>query len=324
MNDEILDCKYLPFTEDQLLHHIAKVKVEGECITPKENLDYYRNSVKRYHEYLANNPDREGKPVSEMRHPCQVERDERIWLASCMMTMYYYEKRQQMLEHLFIKAFGDKPPVSGLDSWSECLAGNLELYFEANLPPPDSYSEWLSQNLHNRHLIRHVFSSANGKKNLEEPTKVDALLINPGNGFAVIVEAKVLSDISYQTPYDATRNELARAIDVMLEENDDLCEPLCERIPEKSLVLLLTPEMFKNNPTRRLYGYKLLDYKQNPNSMPLELSHRKNQNWEKVLPRLGWLTWEDFYRTNNDCCSWLSDEISGCEEPDTTEDDSIS
>ncbi len=53
-------------------------------------------------------------------------------------------------------------------------------------------------------------------------------------GVAVLFEAKVLSDISCRIEYDATRNQIARTIDVMLEcnagftDDDDLlgeCRP---------------------------------------------------------------------------------------------------
>jgi len=51
------------------------------------------------------------------------------------------------------------------------------------------------------------------------------MLINAINGFAVIVEAKVLSDISYGVVYDTMRNQIARNIDVMLDTNNSLDDP---------------------------------------------------------------------------------------------------
>ncbi len=305
--NEVLDNTYLPFTEGQLLNHFIKVKSRGVCIKNEKPLSYYKKSIRMYRRYLADKPDRKGTPLSKTKKPCQIEKDERFWVASCMMTMFYdEERRMQMLQQLFTKAFGEDPPVAGLDSWSECLDGKLELFFECTLPSPPSYKTWLSQNLHERQIIPSVLHSAHEKLRLEGPTHLDALLMNPSNGFAVIVEAKVLSDISYDVTYDATRNQIARIIDVMLEDNKDRCEPFCRRNPERTLFLLLTPEMFKIDPVRRLYGYKFNDYKKNPKSLEVELPHRKNLNWRKISHRLGWLTWEDFHRTNKDCCPWLS------------------
>jgi hypothetical protein len=140
---------------------------------------------------------------------------------------------------------------------------------------------------------------------LEGATNVDALVLNPKNGFAVIIEAKVLSDISYETTYDAMRNQIARNIDVMLEENKELCHPLDKRNPDKILFLLLTPKILKDKPSSRLYGYKLSEYKTNPRSLSDDLPHRKNCDWQNISSRLGWLTWEDFKSVIKDCCGWL-------------------
>ncbi|MHA2395272.1 MAG: hypothetical protein ACXAC0_01075 [Candidatus Thorarchaeota archaeon] len=319
--NEVLEGTYLPFTEEQLLNHFAKVKYRKECVRNERHLSYYKNSIQRYHRYLADTQDMKGRPLSEMKYPRQIEKDERFWVASCMMTMFYHERRLQMLQKLFTEAFGADPPLAGLNSWQECLEGDLEIFFETTLPSPPSYKTWLGQNLNERQFIPYVLHGAHGKPHLEGPTHVDALLINPSNGFAVIVEAKVLSDISYQITYDAARNQMARTIDVMLEENNHLCEPLCRRDPERTLFLLLTPEMFKINPSRRLYGCKFNDYKKNQESLAVELPHRKNLNWLMIRRKLGWLTWEDFHRTNRDCCPWLSkkERVGREEVPLTTE-----
>lgn len=185
------------------------------------------------------------------------------------------------------------------------------MFFEPNLPSPDSYKKWLNKNLHQRQFIPYVLDSAYKKnkkelkRNLEGRTNVDAILLNSDNGFAVIIEAKVLSDISYDTTYNTMRNQIARSIDVMLDENKDLCHPLDKRDPEKTLFLLLTPQLFKDNPTSRLYGYKFNEYKTNPNSLSVDLPHRKNCNWLNISSRIGWLTWEDFKKVNKGSCRWL-------------------
>lgn len=302
--DEVLDSKYLPFTKKQLLNHFTKVKYRG-CTRNERHLNYYNNSISKYHKYLSNTH-KKGEPLSEMKIPCQIEKDERFWTASCMMTMFYDDLRQQMLTELFTKAYGSTPPITGLSSWEDCLKGDLALFFEANLPSPTLYNEWLNQNLEQKHFIPHILKSADGKRKLEGATYVDALIINPRNGFAVVVEAKVLSDISIQITYDVTRNQIARTIDIMLEENKNLCEPLSKRNPERTLFLLLTPRIFKTIPSHRLYGYKFNDYKKNPKSLASDLPHRKNRDWQAISDRLGWLTWEDFHKMEKNCCSWLS------------------
>ncbi len=196
------------------------------------------------------------------------------------------------------------PTVKGLGSWEECFEES-KLFFEVDLPSPNAYKKWLQENLKRRHFIPYVLDSTKDKGNLEGPTQVDAMFLNPKNGFAVIVEAKVLSDISYQITYDTMRNQIARNIDVMLEKNEELCRPLNKRDPKKTLFLLITPKLFKDNPSCRLYGYKLHEYKTNPNSLLKDLPHRRGCDWQNISSRIGWLTWEDFKNVNKYCCPWL-------------------
>ncbi len=153
-----------------------------------------------------------------------------------------------------------------------------------------------------------IWQKKNGefKDNLEGPTNVDAIIINSKNGFSTIIEAKVLSDISINVRYDSMRNQLAMNIDVMLESNGNLCEPLNKRDPDKTLFLLITPKLFKDNPTSRLYGYKFSEYKSNPVALENDIPHRKEENELKLIAsRLGWITWEDIHEINKKYCPWI-------------------
>jgi len=297
---------YLPFSEDQLRSHFARVKQGKECVrTDEGHMKYFRRSIQRYDEYCEQNPDRRGITINDMKGPCQIEKDEKFWTASSMMTLFYSQNRTQELIDLFKTEFGDDPPVPGIDSWRECFDGDLHLFFEPNLPSPKAYKEWLQENLQSRHLIPYVLDSAYKKKVLEGATNVDALLLNSSNGFSVVIEAKVLSDISHDITYDVMRNQIARNIDVMLERNDDLCDPLDKRDPDKTLFLLVTPQVFKDNPGSRLYGYKMNEYRNDPKSLAQDLHHRKDCDWEVISKRIGWITWEEFKMVNRDSCSWL-------------------
>jgi len=294
---------YMQYTENQLRKHFADVKINNQCNpTWEKHIQYYKNSLGNY----KNSPeDRKGKSINALKIPCQVEKDELFWTASCLMTIFYSKKRTEELINLFQKAFGDRPHLNGIDSWNDCFDGELHLSFETNLPSPKSYKRWLRENLRKQQFIPYILDSDNGKKNLEGPTHVDAILLNKDNGFAVVIEAKVLSDISCQITYDVSRNQIARNIDVMLEENDDLCPPLNYRDPDKTFFLLLTPRLFKNNPSSRLYGYKMEEYKKNSESLKFDLRHRPDINCANISKRIGWLSWEDFKDVNHDCCGWL-------------------
>jgi hypothetical protein len=170
------------------------------------------------------------------------------------------------------------------------------------------YKQWLRAHLRERHLIPYVLRSDNGIKNLEGPTNVDALLLNASNGFAVVIEAKVLSDVSCQITYDVQRNQIARNIDVMLEENASLCPPLNRRDPLRTLFLLVTPEIFKRNPSSRLYGFLMWEYRQDPLALARDLPHRRGLEAREVAQRIGWVTWEDMQRNNSGSCLWLGRE----------------
>jgi hypothetical protein len=50
-------------------------------------------------------------------------------------------------------------------------------------------------------------------------------------------------------------NQIARNLDVMMEPSDGSPEPLSERDPERSIFLLVTPQLFMDHPTSRLYGW---------------------------------------------------------------------
>lgn len=276
--------KYLTFTEQQFLSHIPKVG--RNCINNPNHLNHYKNSIQRYNDYLAKNPNRHGKSIEEMKFLCQIEKDEKFWIAQCMMTIFYIRNRVNEYASIFTSAFGDKPPIESLNDWQECFDGKLNLFFEVEFPSPNSYKEWLAKNISERQFIPYILDSAHNKQKLEGSTKVDALLLNSENGFAAIIEAKVLSDISHSVVYDIIRNQIARNIDVMLENNNSLCDPLNMRDPNKTLFLMITPKIFKDFPTTRLYGYKFYDYKKNPESLAKNLPHRKDFNWQDLSKKI--------------------------------------
>jgi len=170
----------------------------------------------------------------------------------------------------------------------------------------------LRENFSQRQIVSYVLDAAHRRgtdavrKGLEGPTQVDAILLNADNGFAVLFEAKVLSDISYQVSFDAMRNQIARTIDVMLERNANLPEPLSLRQPERTLFAMLTPEIFRQNRQSRLYGWLLDEYRSNPVALARDLPHRQSVDWSDVARRIGWLTWEDCEKVLPESCPWLT------------------
>jgi len=318
MSNNKMQEKYLPFKEGVLIKHFAPVGKNTEV--NGDHLNYYTQSIKKYEDYKKGINSIFGKHLSETSRPCQIQKDERFWTVNTLLNIFFSKDRVNELCILFEKAFGKKVPDSlGIENWRKCFQSNdLKLYFEVDLPSPKKYKEKLcllyeKEKSEEHQIIPFIIASAKGKKTLEGSTQVDALIVNPDNGFNVLIEAKVLSDISIAITYDVVRNQIARNIDVMLEKNEKVCDDLKKRDPNKSLFLLLTPKLFKDNPTSRLYGYKIRDYQdknKGVDALIQDLPHRKKEELQDIPSRLGWLTWEDFKEANNKCSPWPIDKIN--------------
>jgi len=198
---------------------------------------------------------------------------------------------------------------------------DLILRFEENIPSSSEYKNYLSRFLNKRQMIPYVLelgTNETGKyrKDLEGPTNVDALIINTSNGFNIFIEAKVLSDISYAVSYDVLRNQIARNIDVMLTNHSEHYKKYqfkdndvrLKMKSDKSLFILLTPQIFKENPHSRLYGYKMDSYKNSALTLMADLNHRNDiepYQWREISDRISWITWSDINNINHNCCHWV-------------------
>jgi hypothetical protein len=295
----MIDPRYLPFTRTQMEPHFL--------VDHQSQLDYFEISAARYREFLATNPETLGIPISVARTPRQIEKDERFWTAATLKTLFEHPDRDAILESLLSKAYGSTPPIDGLTTWQDCVRGDLALYFEAQLPSPRAYADWLRQNLKDRHLIPYVRDAAgrDASRLREGPTHFDAILVNPGNGFSLVFESKVLSDVSSSVSFDSLRNQMVRCIDVMLERQKAAPAALASRDPDRSLFALLTPQMFRKNPHSRLYGWLFEEYRRDPGTIARDLPHRTSADWESVSRRLGWLTFEDIASHCVGACAWL-------------------
>ena len=309
---DVLHHTYLPFTADQLREHFAPVLSPGER---DRHLTYYRASADEAREYdqLIRRGD---KPTrAQTRLGRQMEKDERFWLATALMSLYHADGgsgREERFARLLERA-GLRPPP-GFPRWEDTLAGALDLFFEVNLPSPARYRAWLRDHLGERTPIPYLKEQAKGPgARLEGATRADAMLLAPATGVAIIFEAKVLSDISAHVTFDLARNQLARNIDVMLEANPALATPLSLRKPERTFLVLLTPAL--TQPGRagdaisksRLYGWLRPAY-QDPDSPLLRqhLPHRDGSELAEAAQRLGWASWEDCHSVAPGACPWLA------------------
>ncbi len=294
----VIDETYLPFTGDELHQHFI-VDVEGQ-------IAYYRKSAERYHQFLAEYPDTAGIPITKAKSPRQIEKDERFWTVATLKRVFDDPSRDEFLTALLTEMFGEVPPLPGLTSWRDCLAGGLRLYFEACLPSPPSYVAWLRENLPSQQIVPYVLDAARREsaRTLEGATHVDALFVNPSNGFAWLIEAKVLSDVSYSISFDNYRNQIARNLDVMLDNSSQPGTGLEARDPERSLFALLTPGGFRDCPHSRLYGWLIREYQTDPASLRRDLPHRSDLDWDGLSKRIGWFTFDDVERVRPGTCGW--------------------
>jgi hypothetical protein len=276
-------------------------------------MDYFRKRVQWARDYaLLLQSGLPAEAAKAKARGLQMQKDERFWTVAALLSVFCAPDRVQALTALLRKAFpGGFPPMDGLASWERALGdpGKLQLFFEVSLPTPSDYQRALPALLEERVLIRDVLESgrqarASGQA-LEGATKADALLVSSETRFAVLFEAKVLADASGDIRFDVLRNQLARNIDVMLEANPNLQKPLTLRQPDRTCFVLLTPEIFRDHPKSRFYGWLMRDYQTHSGALQRDLPHRAGTDFDSVAKRLGWLTWEDCNRVHPGACSWL-------------------
>lgn len=300
---------YLPFSEAQLADCFAAVGRDEGDAARERHLAYYRTSIENYASLCADASPLPGLGLMKAKGGAQIEKDERFWVAAALMSAFYAPDRQAMICSLLRRCLGDSPPFRGLTNWEDCFDTDTKLYFEASLPSPRSYQHWLRTNLDQRQLIPYVRHAAARQTTLEGPTHVDAILIDESTGCAVLFEGKVTSDCSCQVSFDMLRNQLARNIDVMLEPNPNLAPPLDSRRPERSAFVLLTPQVFRDNPHTRLYGRLMHEYQTSSAALHRDLPHRAQEttDWHHDLSRrIGWLTFEDCAGIVPGACRWLT------------------
>jgi hypothetical protein len=312
MTGSLVHPTYLPFTIDQLRQHFSPVR-GSESQDADRHMRYYLDSAIRGRAH--DDQERAGKPFTpgDIRQGRQVEKDERFWVVCALMGLYHANEgrdRVRLFTELLERA--GLPSVPGFGSWQDALAGELRLYFEVNLPSPPSYRLWLRDHLDERVLIPYVREAAAAAgARTEGSTRVDAMLIAVDSGVAVAFEAKVLSDASSMVTYDVLRNQIARNIDVLLDGNPQLLPPLAQRRPDRSFLVLLTPEVFRGNGEEdfnggRLYSWLIRAYRDPADAMlSKHLPHRQSSELAGIAERLGWATWEDCKAILQTSCPWL-------------------
>ena len=132
------------------------------------------------------------------------------------------------------------------------LEGEISLDFEKQFEPSKDYLKWLENEVA-KHPVKYIRKQglehiANGKP-LETKSHIDAVLESAN--FLVFIETKFTSDISAQTTFNVNRNQLARIIDVGIQE--------AEKKDKKLIILVCSPSVFYQKRSRFFY-YKIQEY----------------------------------------------------------------
>jgi hypothetical protein len=190
---------------------------------------------------------------------------------------------------IFYKAFQHAETLNELERLSS-LKNRLVL--EVPMLPTNTIkakiTEWVKNNPHPVKYIRDKFQSSR----IEDPTMIDAIVSfhedrpESSNPKAVMAfECKFMSDISSETKYHYSRNQIARIIDVGWSLYRD-----------RFYFVLVTPGIFKDT-LSRFYGYKMRDY-QNGNLDMLKQDllisgDIPDRDLQLISRKIGWVSWED-------------------------------
>lgn len=192
---------------------------------------------------------------------------------------------------------------------------------EEKLPEIKEYRNYLKNifkkdNFHlypdRRKIIENKLKKENAS--FEGNTNLDLLIegISNNKKTTIFIEAKFLSDISYQIKYNPVRDQIIRNIDCGIDyvQNKEYADNFGD-----FYFMLLTPKVFrsdkfgKNKKTElfelgsdssRLYCYKMNEYK-DFKSLKKLLPHRnlQNEEWKIISNNIGWLTFEDFLENSS-------------------------
>src|ERR1700745_2928441 len=86
-SDDVLDPIYLPFSGATLAKHFAPVGVAMN--TTEDYLRYYQESADKYRAFMLTGSAQKPLPLTALRTPCQIEKDERFWTAACWLRLFY-------------------------------------------------------------------------------------------------------------------------------------------------------------------------------------------------------------------------------------------
>ena len=173
--------------------------------------------------------------------------------------------------------------ILGLANVSAYEENVVDVGLERQCRPPKGYLQWIKNDVKN-HPVKYIREQAKAHKanqRLESNTHVDAFIET--DKLLIFFEIKFISDISYDTTFNPSRNQLARLVDVGLELN--------EHNGKEVLVILATPRRFFQKKSR-LYYYKIKEYT-DPEKIKEDIEWRSLSNIKDNVLAVRWIALED-------------------------------
>lgn len=279
---------YLPYSREALRDHFSD----------ERHIDQLQHSSERLQTYLDRYQGRtRGLSITgEVKRERQLERDERAWTISALKATF----DASQLEAL---TFGGLAHFGADRGVTPGLGDSPQLRFEVGVPSPVCYSESLRERYERTDasvgLVPYISHAATGRARLESATRADAVVL--GEKADLLIESKLLSDSSSSVRFDPFRNQIARNLDLLLEEKS----PVFEQAMQDRYFLLLTPAVFRDRPRSRHYGMLLHEYVARPESLVADLPHRDAELVRALTHRIGWITFEDCRTLVPTACPWL-------------------
>ena len=173
--------------------------------------------------------------------------------------------------------------ILGLANVSAYEENVVDVGLERQCRPPKGYLQWIKNDVKN-HPVKYIREQAKAHKanqRLESNTHVDAFIET--DKLLIFFEIKFTSDISYDTTFNPSRNQLARLVDVGLELN--------EHNGKEVLVILATPRRFFQKKSR-LYYYKIKEYT-DPEKIKEDIEWRSLSTIKDNVLAVRWIALED-------------------------------
>lgn len=187
--------------------------------------------------------------------------------------------------------------------WTSIDTDDIVVELEKSISPTPAILAGLAGSA-GSHPVKYVRECARDKTVVEGATDFDAV-ITIQKSIKIFVECKFTSDISVDTTYNTTRNQIARCIDIGLASLDDRMEEF--------YFILLTPRIYQEDPGSRFYYFKMNQYIDDPQALALDIP--RFEKWfddetelNKISRKLSFLTWEKCVDQILENGSWTTEE----------------